>query len=51
MSLAEISLELQQVFALVYAALVFWALVFVVVASILLAVFRAASNILGRRNS
>lgn len=51
MSLAEISLELQQVFAVAYAALIFWGLVFIVVASIMLAVFRAASNMLGRRNS
>ncbi len=51
MSLATISLELQQVFAIAYAALIFWGLVFTVVASILLAIYRAASNMLGRRNS
>lgn len=51
MSLSTISLELQQVFSIVYAGLIFWGLVFTVVASILLAIFRAASNMLGRRNS
>lgn len=50
MNLSTLSLELQQVFALVYAALIFWALVLIVVASVGLAVFRAAHNML-RRNS
>lgn len=49
MDLSTISLELQQVFAIVYAALIFWALVFMLVASIVLAIYRAASTLLARR--
>jgi len=37
MDLTVISAEIQQVFVFVYAALIFWALVFMVAASILLA--------------
>lgn len=49
MDLTTISIELQQIFAIVYAALIFWALVFLLVASIVLAVYRAASTLLARR--
>jgi hypothetical protein len=50
MNLSTISLELQQVFAIVYAALVFWALVFMLTGAIVLALYRAASTLLARRN-
>lgn len=51
MDLNTITLELQQVFVIVYAGLLFWGLVMMVVASIVLAIYQAASKILSRRNS
>ncbi|NJN96441.1 MAG: hypothetical protein HC875_21205 [Anaerolineales bacterium] len=47
---ATISLELQQVFVLVYGALIFWALTFVVAGSIALAIIQAAKEFMRLRN-
>lgn len=49
MDLTTISLELQQVFILAYAALLFWALVLIVVATIVLGLIRVVQAYVSRR--
>lgn len=49
MDLTTISLELQQVFILAYAALLFWALVLIAVATMVLALIRVVQAYVSRR--
>lgn len=49
MDLSTISLELQQVFVMAYAALLFWALVLMVAATIVLALIRVIQAYVSRR--
>jgi len=45
MDLATVTLELQQVFALVYSGLIFWGLVFIAVATIILSIITAIQEL------